>query len=250
MSARCSDESVCVYTDGGLYARAPGFTEITFSNPGTSAVCTVTVTVLPGEDYSTRLIALTFDNGPDKYTKEILDVLDKYNVRATFFLLGRNIELYPELAALYKDTPHELGNHTYENASIASKNVATSAGALEKTDRLAKKNIGRELTLLRAPDALLPEGLLSSFFDTRRFVGRGIVIGDTGESDDPEEIAREAQEKVYSTCILTFHDSGACTAEALDILLPSLLRQGYRFVTVSEMIDYTGFDTGIFSTLP
>ena len=250
LAARAEDESVCVYMDGGIYARAPGTTEITFSNPGTTAVCSVSVTVEESSDYPTLLVALTFDNGPDAYTGDILAVLDKYNVRATFFLLGRCIEQRADIAAQLKDTAHELGNHTYDNSSIASQSVADTANALEKTDRLAKKHIGRELTLLRAPDALLPEKLLSSFLDTRRFVGRGVLVNDIDKSASAEDICAYALGKVYNTCMLTFHDAGANTAQALELLLPQLLSQGYRFVTVSELIEYTGFTSGIFSTKP
>ena len=250
LSARSDDENVCVYAGGCLLGKKPGSTVLTFTNPGTSAVCTVNVTVVENRDYPTRVLALTFDNGPDEHTREILNVLDKYGIKATFFLLGRNIELSPALAALYKDTEHELGNHTYDNSSIASQSVAQTASSLQKTDELAKRTIGREPTLLRAPDALLPEKVLSSFLDARRFVGRGFVINDISSQRSAEEISQEALSKVYNTCVLTFHDAGAVTAEALDLLLPELLRQGYRFLTVSELIDYTGLSTGIFSTMP
>ena len=250
LSARSDDESVCIYTDEGIYARSPGTASITFSNPGTSAVCTVAVTVLPCEEYSTRLVALTFDNGPDTHTEEILELLEKYNIRATFFLLGKNIESRSDLAALFTDTVHELGNHTYDNSSVASQSVAYSASALERTDRAARKFINRELTLLRAPDALLPEGLLSSFLDTRRFVGRGIIMNDLDPAAAPETICEYALSKAYNTCVLTFHDAGENTAEALDLIIPALLMDGYRFVTVSELIEITGLTEGIFSTMP
>ena len=250
VSARVDDESVCVYSDGYIYARAPGNTLITFSNPGTAAACTVSVTVIEGSYKSNKVIALTFDNGPDEYTSDILRVLDKYNVNATFFLLGLNIERNPNTAALFRNTTHELGNHTYENSSLAAQSIASAANALEKTDRLAERCIGRELTLLRAPDALLPESMLTSLLDTRRFIGRGYDVGDALGQRSADEIRDLALEKAYNTSVLTFHDSGKNTAEALDLLIPELIKRGYRFVTISELIEYTGSETGIFSTVP
>ena len=250
LAVESDDESVCVFDGSRIYARSPGTATVTFRNPGTDAACSVKVTVLPNDDYPVLVLALTFDDGPGPYTRDILKVLDKYNIKATFFLLGRSIEDDPETAALYKDTPHELGNHTYDNSSVSSGSVAQTASALEKTDRLAGKWIGRELTLLRAPDALLPGSLLSSFFDTRRFVGRGYDAGDLRSDASAQSIYEYAVGRAYNTCVLTFHDAGPSTAEALEMILPELLGQGYRFLTISELIEYTGFDSGIFSTIP
>ena len=208
------------------------------------------VTVTGEQTSSGRLICLTFDNGPDEYTQAILDVLDTYAVRATFFLKGKNVENYPEIARLLRGTSHEIGNHTYSNAAISSSTVASTASDIEKTDRLIEEAVGVTPTLLRASDARLPESLFTSFIDTRRFVGRGIIIPDTDETLTQEEISAYALRKSYSTAVLTFHDAGANTAAALEILIPELLKEGYRFVTVSEMIEYTQNTENVFSTLP
>jgi peptidoglycan/xylan/chitin deacetylase (PgdA/CDA1 family) len=248
LSARSDDESVCVYAGGCLLGKKPGSTVLTFTNPGTSAVCTVNVTVVENRDYPTRVLALTFDNGPDEHTREILNVLDKYGVKATFFLLGRNIELSPALAALYKDTEHELGNHTYDNSSISSGIVAETSSGLGKTDRLARMYTGKTPTLIRSSDALLPEWLFSSLLDTRTFVAKGYDMRDYNASTTAQEIVDNALSHLYNTTMLTFHETSPETVKALEILIPELIRRGYRFLTVSELIEYTGSDQSLFST--
>ena len=242
------DPAVCVFVNGRLYGRNAGTARVTFSCPGTALTCSVTATVTKGSR-PVRAVALTFDNGPDAYTADILKVLDKYGVKATFFLLGSSIEGSRETAALLRDTQHEIGNHTYRNASISGAGVADTASDIEKTDNLILSTVGRSATLLRAPDARLPQSLLSSLLFTRRFAGRGLVMPDTGNLS-VREISDYCLAKVYSSAVLTFHDSGAQTAASLETVIPALLEQGYRFVTVSEMIEGTGSEQKVFSTLP
>lgn len=241
-----ADESVCVYTsDGCLYGKHPGSTRITFSSPGTSLTCQVYVTVVASERPAGDLIALTFDNGPDKYTDEILTVLDKYGIPATFFLLGENVDKNKTVMAALGASVHELGNHTWNNSSVASDPLEETAANLEKTDRAVKKQAGREPTVLRAPDAMLPSALFGSLIDTRRFISRGTDMEDVS-AGSAEEICRRARESRTSACILTFHDCGPYTAEALDHLLGEWLRDGCRFVTVSEMMEILGAGNGVF----
>ena len=249
-TAFVDDENVCVYANGQLYAKNPGKARVTFSNPGTTVTCQVNVTVLESDAVFTRCVALTFDNGPDKYTSDILDVLSAYGVKATFFVLGTSIEAHPEQMALLGASPHELGNHTYDNSSIASGSVAETASGLQKTDQLCQAAAGRTPTVLRAPDALLPAGLFSSFLDTRRFIGRGFDMNDTDGTLSFEQLYEGALACTYNTSVLTFHDCGPNTAEALKLLVPELLKRGYRFLTVSELIEYTGNEEMVFSTKP
>ncbi|MBR4235153.1 MAG: Ig-like domain-containing protein [Clostridia bacterium] len=249
LAVSIDDENVCVYTGSSLYARAPGRAEITISSPGTSLTTKINVTVTESQGFNAKMhIALTFDNGPDAYTADILRVLGKYGVKATFFLLGENVKAHSETAALYSDTEHELGNHTYNNSSVASDSLALTAEYLERTDSAVLKACGRTPTVLRAPDALLPSALFTSLLDTRRFIYRGINANDTDGSLTASEIAGAMLSEIYDSCILTFHDCGKNTAAALDILIPELLERGCSFLTVSELIDYTGMTEGLFST--
>ena len=241
------DESVCVYVDGMLYGLRPGRTRVTFSNPGTSITTQISVTVSENTSRPVRCLALTFDNGPGEYTDEILALLKKYNVKATFFMLGTSIERLPGQAKLFNGTDHEIGNHTYDNSSISSGGVAETSSGLGKTDKLARTYTGKTPTLIRSSDALLPEWLFSSLLDTRTFVARGYNMQDYG-STTAQQIIDNALSHLYNTTMLTFHETSLETVKALETLLPELIRRGYRFLTVSELIEYTGSDQSLFST--
>lgn len=248
LAGKSDNNDVCTWVDGTIFARNPGKAHIILSNPGTSLTCTITVTVVECFTAPSKTIALTFDNGPDKYTADILNVLELYGVNATFFLLGVNVEQYPETAALFKNTDHELGNHTYDNTGMASQPIAELSTDLEKTDKLIKDAAGRKATLLRAPDARLPVSLFSSFVDSRRFVGRGEIMADTDAGTDAEALYVDALSRSYDTAVLSFHEVSPATAKALEKLIPTLLKQGYRFVTVSELMTETRSIQSVFST--
>ena len=243
-----SDPSVCAFAGGVLYARNPGCATVAATAQDGALRAECEVTVLPNDAVSPKVIALTFDNGPDAYTQEILGVLDSFGARATFFLLGANVERAPKIAACLRDTPHEIGNHTYKNMSLNTMSIADIATSLERTDALIQKAVGRAATVLRAPDANLSARLFTTFLDTRRFVGWSLDTGDSIGNASAEEIARRAFDARFDNAILVFHDSGSETPEALRLLLPSLIEDGYDFVTVSELIDRTGDASAVFTT--
>lgn len=248
LAGKSDNPDVCVWSDGSIFAKNPGKAHITLSNPGTSLTCQVTVTVVECFTKPSKIIALTFDNGPGKYTQDVLSVLDQYGVSATFFLLGENVEADRETAILYKNTSHELGNHTYDNSGVASQSIAELSQALEMTDKLITDAAGRKATLLRAPDARLPKALFTSFVDSRRFVGRGEIMIDTSEETDADALYGDALSRCYNNAVLTFHEVSPATAKTLNKLIPALLKQGYRFVTVSELMTETRSIQSVFST--
>ena len=241
-------EICAVSPTGTLYAREAGSAAITVRNEDGSLSAHCSVTVYPNENAQRRHIALTFDNGPDEHTADILDALSRYGVRATFFLLGANVEKMPKIASLLADTPHEIGNHTYRNASLNTLKLADITTSIEKTDSLIQLTTGRTPTVLRAPDASLSTRLFTSFLDTRRFIGWSADTGDSQKSATAAEIVENALINSFDTAILVFHDAGNETAEALETLIPELILRGYDFVTVSELIDITGDTNGLFTT--
>ncbi|MBR5010739.1 MAG: hypothetical protein IKY06_08865, partial [Clostridia bacterium] len=137
---------------------------------------------------------------------------------------------------------------TYDNSSISSGIVAETSSGLGKTDRLARMYTGKTPTLIRSSDALLPEWLFSSLLDTRTFVAKGYDMRDYNSSTTAQEIVDNALSHLYNTTMLTFHETSPETVKALEILIPELIRRGYRFLTVSELIEYTGNDQSLFST--
>ncbi|MBQ3078789.1 MAG: Ig-like domain-containing protein [Clostridia bacterium] len=243
-----SNPDVCAIIDGVLYARRPGTAIISAKTADGKLTCEAGVTVDKNPSIATKYICLTFDNGPTENTPRILDVLRAYDADSTFFLLGASVSQRPETAELFKDTDHEIGNHTYNNTSLNHMSLEDIATHIQYTDMLIQNAAGRKPTVLRAPDANLSVKLFTSFLDTRRFVGWSADVGDMLSGRTAEDIFESAYAARYDTAILVFHDAAAETAKALELLLPALILDGYDFVTVSELIEITGSTNQVFTT--
>lgn len=189
---------------------------------------------------SNKYIALTFDDGPHKkYTEEILDILDTYNVKATFFVVGVCAEKYPEIIAREIASGHEIGNHTYSHAHLRNIRPSDLTGEIEKAERLLFENNGYSTTLFRPP-----EGICN---DTVRAVAKDMNYSLVLWTVDTKDWVPVSCESIVNTVIkntdggeiILMHDyvvGKSNTPDALRILIPKLLEEGYTFVTVSELL--------------
>ncbi len=185
-------------------------------------------------------IALTFDDGPHKcYTPEILDILDEYGVKATFFVIGSNCEDNLAIVQREIDSGHEIGNHTYSHPHLTKIKAERLFSELIKTE-----NILFELGEYRPKLFRPPEGIYSLTVSKTLERLDYIPILWTVDTTDwklpsAEKIADTVLKNISSGEIILCHDfvSGKSnTPDALRIFIPKLLEQGYVFVTVSELI--------------
>ncbi len=188
----------------------------------------------------TKRIAITFDDGPHPYlTESILKTLDKYDVKATFFMVGVNVVNYPDAARAVIAAGHEVGNHTFSH---------------EHMTRLSEAQVQRELGLCE--DALEelceyrphlfrpPEGAVNTYIEhcTERNDYTMILWSlDTRdwENKNAELIVDRVLSSIRAGDIILMHDyigRASKTPEALEILLPKLLEAGYEPVTVSQLL--------------
>ena len=94
----------------------------------------------------TRSVALTFDDGPSEDTERILDVLHAYNLKATFFMLGRQVELFPETARRVVAEGHEIGNHSYSHPIYLFRRAVATRSAIPPSSRHASRRETRRST--------------------------------------------------------------------------------------------------------
>ena len=187
-----------------------------------------------------KMIALTFDDGPHpRYTNQILDLLARYGVKATFFEVGENVRYYPDTARRVAREGHEIGNHTDTHPHLRGINGALLFEEVEKCENAIKSVTGVTPTLFRPPEGVIEDSvkvmaqeknysLILWDVDTRDWAGRSSA-----------DIVKNVTENVSSGDIILMHDyiSKKChTVEALNVLIPALLNRGYTFVTVSELI--------------
>jgi peptidoglycan/xylan/chitin deacetylase (PgdA/CDA1 family) len=193
---------------------------------------------------SEQVVALTFDDGPRSgQTEAVLDLLKRHGVKATFFMVGQNLERHPELAARALAEGHELGNHSYSHHRLIFKSPSRVQEEIDKTDALLRAVGVRGDILFRAPygkKLLVLPWLLAR--GHRKDILFDVVPRDD-DTQDVELLTSRVMATVRPGSILLFHDGGRDkpgTLQAVDIVLEKLRAQGYRFVTVSELLALPG----------
>lgn len=205
-------------------------------------------TVRPDEDgvvvskhsNSSSKIALTFDDGPHpKLTREILDILSQYEVSATFFVIGKNAEAYPELVKAEIDGGHEVGNHTYSHANLKRESVETIKDELDRAERAVYEAAEYRPKLIRPPGGNFNE----SFKNIAEEYNSSIILWNVDTRDwahnSVDAICKNVLSNVKCGDIILFHDhitGGSPTPEALRRIIPELKSRGFTFATVSELI--------------
>lgn len=187
-----------------------------------------------------KQIAITFDDGPHpRITKEILNILDEYNIKATFFVIGINAKNYPSRLRDIATRGHEIGNHTYSHNILKSMPKEKIKKEILDAENQIFEITGKKPTLLRPPCGLYDEGVV----EIAEKMDLKIVLWAIDTHDWAHNSALNILENVSSKSkdgdIILFHDyvSGEYnTPQALRRIIPTLLAQGYEFVTVSELL--------------
>ncbi len=203
------------------------------------------------------LIALTFDDGPDpKWTGPILDILKRENVPATFFVIGKNGQAYPDLIRRMMNEGHEIGNHTFTHPNLGEIPLALTDLELNATQRLIESLTGRSTVLFRPPyfgdaEADKPEEVEPAI--RAKDLGY-IMVGLRIDPDDwklpvtADQIVNRTVQRALDTNpdtrgqVVLLHDSGgdrSATIEALPGIIHELRKRGFKFVLVSELAGIT-----------
>ncbi len=187
-----------------------------------------------------KVIALTFDDGPHpKETDEVLDVLKKYNVKATFFVAGKHANWYSKPLIRASEEGHEIGNHTFNHPDISTLNSSQIEDEILKCEEILVELTGKKPTLFRPPyGSYKKEELvkIATKYDYK------IVLWTTFDARDWEnpkayKIADTILNKSQNGDIILLHDYATNnTVEALDILIPKMLEKGFEFKTVTELL--------------
>lgn len=200
----------------------------------------------PRVETSEKVVALTFDDGPKPgQTEAVLELLKRHGVKASFFMVGRNIERHRELAARVLAEGHQVGNHSYSHHRLIFKSPSYVREEIDKTDALLR-GLGVEGEILfRAPygkKLLVLPWLLKQ--GGRKHITFDAVSRDD-ETQDVELLTSRVMDAVRPGSIILFHDGGQDkpgTLKAVDIVIGRLREQGYRFVTVSELLKLGGVE--------
>lgn len=183
------------------------------------------------------MVALTYDDGPHPtHTHTILDVLEKYDARATFFVVGSRIEPYSDCLERQNKLGCEIGNHSYSHISLSSNPDKTVKEQISKTDKLIKKYSGQICALARAPGGSVGKAL--KLID-KPFIQWSVDTRDW-ESRSSKKIVSHIKKTVRDGSIVLMHDLYGSTAKATEEIVPWLIKKGYQLVTVSELMEAKG----------
>lgn len=193
---------------------------------------------------SEKVLALTFDDGPwGKSSREVLDILAKHKVQATFFWVGSHLQRYPDVAKAVVKAGHAVGNHTWShNYKPVSEDVAKKE--IENTSYLIAKITNAQTRLFRPPGGILDNGLVA-YAAQKNYTTLmwSVDPHDSAPKITPEEIAKRVLAQAKPGGIILLHDGGGdrqATLKALPIILTKLKAQGYRFVTIPELLRLEG----------
>ncbi|MBQ8504254.1 MAG: polysaccharide deacetylase family protein [Clostridia bacterium] len=187
-------------------------------------------------DPNKKMIALTYDDGPsNSSTNRILDVLEKYDAKATFFVIGSRVDSYYTTLQRAHRMGCEIGNHTYTHINLPSYSNSTILSEVNKTNAVVKKYTGEEPTIIRAPGGAANQRV-------RDCVGMPFIYWSVDTRDwehrNASKTVASIKNNVRDGSIILMHDIYPATASASESVIPWLIKQGYQLVTVSELMEY------------
>lgn len=185
-------------------------------------------------------VALTYDDGPHPtVTHDILDVLEKYNAKATFFVVGSRISSYKDCIIREAQLGCEIANHTYNHTTLTSASNEKIASEIARTNNLVKSLTGKIPVLVRSPGGSI---------NSRSAAATGCPIVhwsvDTldWQSRNSASVIAKVKNNTRDGSIVLMHDLYGSTAKATETIVPWLISQGYQLVTVSELMQLKGID--------
>ena len=194
-------------------------------------------------DPSRKAVALTFDDGPSESTGQILDILARYNVPATFFQIGANVDRLPAVARAVAQAGHAIGNHSYSHPLFCFRPPGFLRRDLERAQETIERHAGVRPEWFRAPYGVRWFGMRRAL---RRLNLTGVMWTAIGYdwSLKAEGIVARLAPGVANGAILCLHDGRelrvrpdtGVTVEAVRRLVPLLLDRGYQLETVSRLI--------------
>lgn len=195
-----------------------------------------------------KAVSLTFDAAwGNEDTQLLIDILEQYNIKATFFVVGDWVEKYPESVKALSDAGHEVMNHSDDHAHFSKLSSAEIIDNINTCNDKIEAVTGIRPTLFRAPYGEYDDNVVGTLTSMNMFTIQWDVDSLDWKDLSASEITQRVTRKVSSGSIVLFHNAALNTPEALPAIIEYLLREGYAIIPVSELIltdDYTIDHTG------
>jgi peptidoglycan/xylan/chitin deacetylase (PgdA/CDA1 family) len=190
-----------------------------------------------------KVVALTFDDGPDsRFTPMVLDILKKHEAQATFFVIGQRAQNHPQILKRIAAEGHEIGNHSFSHPDFNRIKKNDQLKEIKKTNNIIKELTGQTPRFLRPPGGYLSYDLITIAKQEKLLIGYWTYQQDSKDWHTrvkASTIANHVIRNVRPGQIIILHDgcpNSMETARATDLIISRLKADGYRFVTLSELI--------------
>lgn len=199
---------------------------------GTAASASAATPLAAVDCRKVKCVALTFDDGPVADTQRLLRILKDRNVRATFYVVGKNVQKNPSTVRTAALAGHQIGNHSWDHADLTKLSAAKVKSQLSRTDAAIKQATGKNPTTLRAPYG-------AHNATVRAAAARPLVHWSIDTLDwkhrDPARIIRTVTTQTKPGDIVLLHDIHRTTVDAVPGIITALKSRGYHFVTVDQL---------------
>ena len=183
-----------------------------------------------------KVIALTFDDGPGPYTAQLLDILDQYGAKVTFFLIGSKVSSQANVVRSIQARGHQLGNHSWSHPELPKLPVGQIAGEIDRTNDAIKQATGIKPTVMRPPYGAINSAVLEQL----RLHGMSSILWSVDTRDwadrNSEIVCSRAIAGAHPGAIILMHDIHQTSVNAVPCILNALKQQGYSFVTVQGLL--------------
>ena len=239
-----------VGVDGTVHGLSEGYATVTATTAGGKCAASCVVRVFPAPvrdpdgtrrvDPDKPMVAVTFDDGPGKYTDQILDTLEKYGAVATFFEQGKNLAYWPDAVNRALSLGCELGSHSWDHPKFKNLSESQIADQIERTNKKFVEITGKAPTLIRPPYG----GRNATVDAVCKRYGMVEIMWSIDTLDwkvkDAATICETIRNEVYDGAVILVHSTHDFTAEAAETFIPELIAAGYQLVTVSELAEARG----------
>lgn len=188
-----------------------------------------------------KSVAITFDDGPNKeFTPKVLDILKKYNAKATFFCIGKHVEKHPEILQRIIAEGHSIGNHSFNHSNnwgfLSSKEIKEE---IEKTNQMMFNSVNFYPTLFRPPFGVTNPHIAKALEKSNlKVIGWSVRSLDT-VIKNPKDILNRITQKVKQGDIILLHDTSLKSVTALEQLLLFLNDKKLKSITVNDLLNNT-----------
>ena len=189
----------------------------------------------PAPATGNKVIALTFDDGPGPYTAHLLDILDQYGAKATFFLIGSKVSGQASVVRSIQARGHQLGNHSWSHPELPKLSVDQIAGEIDRTNEAIRQATGVKPSILRPPYGAVNGIVLEQI----RLRGMSSILWSVDTRDwadrNSQIVCSRAVAGAHPGAVILMHDIHQTSVGAVPCILSALKQQGYSFVTIQRL---------------